>query len=70
VDPSLCQSTHIRKSIKLPDFTYSFYSSSFTFLLAFIHCLSKLSFYKKAIADLLWQQAMDEKLSALYKTNT
>jgi len=70
VDPSLRQSIRIRKSIKLLDFAYSCYSSSFTFVLASIHCIFKLSSYKEAILDPLWQQAIDEELSALHKTNT
>ena len=53
-DPYLCQSICIRKSIKLPDFAYSCYSSSFTFFLAFIHYLSKPCYYKEAIIDPLW----------------
>ena len=36
----------------------------------FVHCFSKPSSYKEAILDLLWQQAMDEKLSTLHKTDT
>ena len=55
VNPPLRQSICIRKSIKLLDFFYSCYSSSFTFFLAFIHCLSEPSSYKKKILDLLWQ---------------
>ena len=70
VDPPLRQSIRIRKSTKLPDFAYSCYSSSFTFFLAFIHCLYEPSSYKEAILDPLWQQTMDEKLSALHKTDT
>ena len=38
--------------------------------LASIHCLFELSSYKEAILDPLWQQAMDEELSALHKTDT
>jgi hypothetical protein len=70
MDPYLRQSICICKSTKLPDFVYSCYSSSFTFFLAFIHCLSELSSYKVTILNPLWQQAMDEELSALYKTDT
>jgi len=70
VDPPPRQSIRIRKSTKLPDFAYSCYSSSFTFFLASIHCLFELSSYKEAILDPLWQQAMDEELSALHKTYT
>ena len=70
MDPPLHQSICIRKSTKLPDFAYSCYSSSFTSFLASIHYLSKLSSYKEAILDSLWQQAMDDELSALHKTNT
>jgi hypothetical protein len=70
VDPSLRQSIRICKSTKLLDFAYSCYSSSFTFVLASIHCIFKLSSYKEAILDPLWQQAIDEELSALHKTNT
>jgi hypothetical protein len=51
VDPPLFQSIRIRKSTKLPDVSYSCYSSSFTSFLASIHCLSELSFYKEAIID-------------------
>jgi hypothetical protein len=54
MDPPLRQSIHICKSIKLPDFAYSCYSSSFTFFLASIHCLFEPSSYKKAILDPLW----------------
>ena len=70
VDPPPCQSIRIRKSIKLPDFAYSCYSSSFTSFLAYIHCLFKPYSYKKTILDPFWQQAMDEELSALHKTDT
>jgi hypothetical protein len=62
MDPPLHQSIHICKSIKLLDFTYSCYSSSFTFFLASIHCFSEPSSYKETILDPLWQQDMDEKL--------
>jgi hypothetical protein len=62
MDPPLHQSIHICKSIKLLDFTYSCYSSSFTFFLAYIHCFSEPSSYKEIIFYPLWQQAMDEKL--------
>ena len=41
VDPPLRQSICIRKSIKLLDFFYCYYSLSFTSFLAFIHYLSK-----------------------------
>jgi hypothetical protein len=47
VDPPLRQSIHNYKSIELPDFDYSCYSSSFTFFLASIYCLSKHSSYKE-----------------------
>jgi hypothetical protein len=70
MDPPLRQSIRIRKSTKLPDFVYSCYSSSFTSFLASIHCLFEPSSYKEAILDALLQQAMDEELSALYKTDT
>jgi hypothetical protein len=70
VDPSLRQSISIHKSTKLIDFAYSCYSSSFTFFLAFIHCLSEPSFYKEEILDPLWQQAMDEELYTSHKINT
>jgi len=49
VDPPPRQSIRIRKSTKLPDFTYSCYSSSFTSFLASIHCLFEPSSYKEAI---------------------
>jgi len=70
VDPPLRQSIRIHKSIKLPDFAYSCYSSSFTSILAFIYCLFEPFSYKEAILDSLWQQTMDEKLSALHKIYT
>jgi len=70
VDPPLRQSICIRKYTKLPDFAYSCYSSSFTSFLASIHCLFEHSSYKKAILDPFWQQAIDEELFALHKTNT
>jgi hypothetical protein len=70
VDPPPCQYIRNRKSIKLLDFAYSCYSSSFTSFLASIHCLFEPSSYKEAILDLLWQQAVDEELSALHKTDT
>jgi hypothetical protein len=70
VDPPLRQSIRIHKSTKLPDFAYSCYSSSFTSFLASIHCLFEPSSYKEAILDPLWQQAMDEELSALHKIDT
>ena len=49
---------------------YYCYPSSFTSLLAYIHCFSKLSSYKEAILDPHWQQAMDEELSTFHKTST
>jgi hypothetical protein len=64
------QSIRIHKSTKLPDFAYSCYSSSFTSFLASIHCLFEPSSYKEVILDPLWQQAMDEELSAFKKTDT
>jgi hypothetical protein len=70
VDPPSRQSIRIPKSTKLPDFAYSCYSSSFTSFLASIHCLFEPFSYKKAILDPLWQQAMDDELSALHKTDT
>jgi len=70
VDPPPRQSIRTRKSIKLPDFAYSCYSSSFTSFLASIHCLFEPSSYKEAILDPLWQQAMDEERFALYKIDT
>jgi hypothetical protein len=70
VDPPPRQSIRIRKSTKLPYFAYSCYSSSFTSFLASIHCLFEPSSYKEVILDPLWQQAMDEELSALHKTDT
>ena len=70
VDLHLCRSTHICKSTKSLDFAYSCYSSSFTSFLAPIHCLSQPSSYKEAILDPYWQQAMDEELKALHRTNT
>jgi hypothetical protein len=70
VDPPPRQSIRIRESTKLPNFAYSCYSSSFTSFLASIHCLFEPSSYKEAILDPLWQQAMDEELSALHKTDT
>ena len=51
VDPPLHQSISIRKSTKLPNFTYSCYSSSFTSFLTSIHCLSEPFSYKEAILD-------------------
>jgi len=51
VDPPLCQSICFCISIKLLEFAYSCYSSSFTSFLASVHCLSKPSSYKKAILD-------------------
>ena len=70
MDPPSRQSIRIRKSIKLSDFAYSYYSSSFASFLASIHCLSEPSSYKEVILDPLWQQAMDEELSTLHKTDT
>ena len=70
VDSPPRQSIRIRKSTKLPDFVYSCYSSSFTSFLASVHCFVDSSSYKETSLDPLWQQAMDEKLSALHKTNT
>jgi hypothetical protein len=73
VDPHLHQFIRICKSTKLPDFAYYCYSSLFTSFLASIHCLSKLSSYKKAILDPFLQQAINKELSTLHKidkTNT
>jgi ribosomal protein S17E len=69
VNPPLRQSICIHKSTKLPDFTYSCYSSSFSSFLAYIHCLLEPSSYKEAILDPLWQQTMDEELSTLQRTD-
>jgi len=35
-----------------------------------MHCLSEPSSYKEAILDPIWQQAMDEELFTLRKTDT
>jgi len=71
VDPPQRQSIRIYKFTKLPDFAYSCYSSSFTSILVFIHCLFESSPYKKkAILNPFLQQIMDEELSTLYKINT
>jgi hypothetical protein len=70
VDPPPRQSIRICKSIKLLDFAYSCYSSSFTSFLASIHCLFEPPSYKEAILNPLWQQAMVKELSALHKTDT
>jgi len=70
MDPPLHQSICIHKSTKVLDFAYSCYSSSFISFLAYVHCLFKPSCYKEAIFDPLWQQAMDEELSALHKIDT
>jgi len=40
------------------------------FLLVSIHCLFEPSSYKETILDQVWQQAIDEELSALYKIDT
>jgi hypothetical protein len=40
------------------------------FFLAYIHCLSEPSSYKKAIIDPLWQWAMDEEPFVLHKIDT
>jgi len=55
--------------IDLPNFAYSYYSSSFISILAYIHCLSEPFSYKEVIFYPLWEQAMDEELSALHKTD-
>jgi len=47
MNPPLRQSTHIPKSIKLLNFAYFSYSSSFMFFLASIYCLFKHSSYKE-----------------------
>ena len=52
------------------DFAYSCYHSLFTSFLTSIHCLSEPSSYKEAILDPHWQQAMDDELKALHKTDT
>jgi hypothetical protein len=70
MDPPLRQSICIHKSTKLPDFAYSYYSSSFSSFIASIHCLSGPSSYKKIILDPFLQQIMDEELSAFHKTYT
>jgi hypothetical protein len=70
VDPPLCQSICIYTSIKLLEFPYSCYSSSFTSFLASFHCLSEPSSYKNAILDPFLQQAMDEEPFALHKIDT
>ncbi|XP_039682987.1 replication protein A 70 kDa DNA-binding subunit-like [Medicago truncatula] len=59
-----------RKSTQFPDFVYSTYSASFASFLTSIYSLSMPSSYKEAILDPLWQQAMNEELSALHKTDT
>jgi hypothetical protein len=67
VDLPLRQSIRIHKSKKLPDFSYS---SSFNSFLTSIYYLIEPSSYKEAILDSLWQQAMDEELSALHNIDT
>ena len=70
VDPPLHPSICICTSIKLLEFGYSCYSSSFTSFLSFVHCLFKPSSYKKAIFYPFLQQAMDEEPFALHKIDT
>ncbi|KAH7571721.1 hypothetical protein JRO89_XS04G0125500 [Xanthoceras sorbifolium] len=70
VDPSPRYPQRIRKSTQLPDFAYSCYSNSFSSFLASIHSLSEPLSYKEVVLDPLWQQAMNEELSALHKTDT
>ena len=70
VDPPLHQSIRICKSTKLLDFAYSCYSSSFTSFLTSLYCLYEPSSYKETIPNPFLQQAMNEELSALHKTNT
>ena len=69
VDPSR-RSMRTRKSIQLPEFSYSFYSSSFTSFLASIHTLCEPSSYTEAVLDPLWRQAITEELSALHRMGT
>ncbi|CAL2273919.1 unnamed protein product [Prunus armeniaca] len=52
------------------DFSYSCYSHDFSSFLSSIHTLSEPTSYKEAICNPLWQQAMNEELSALHKTGT
>ncbi|CAL8083072.1 unnamed protein product [Prunus armeniaca] len=52
------------------DFSYSCYSHDFSSFLSSIHTLSEPTSYKEAICNSLWQQAMNEELSALHKTGT
>jgi hypothetical protein len=69
MDPPLHQSIRIHKSIKVQILLILVILHPLLFL-ASVHCLSKLSSYKEAILDPLWQQVMDEELSALHKIDT
>ncbi|KAL5816850.1 hypothetical protein ACOSQ3_025228 [Xanthoceras sorbifolium] len=70
MDPSPGYPQRTRKSTQLPNFVYSCYSNSFSSFLASIHFLSEPSSYKEAVLDPLWQQTMNEELSALHKIDT
>ena len=73
VDPIVpIPSRYPQRSRKPPsrfnDFTNSCYFADFSSFLVSIHSLSEPTSYKEASLDPLWQQAMDEELSALQKT--
>ncbi|KAL8109725.1 hypothetical protein AgCh_025722 [Apium graveolens] len=67
--PPVRQSTRIRKSTQLPDFAYSSYSPSASFVTS-VHHLSETASYREVVHDPLWQNAMAEKFTALHQTHT
>ncbi|XP_042426159.1 uncharacterized protein LOC122014028 [Zingiber officinale] len=69
-DNPIRRSTRPRKSTRLPDFAYSCYSTSFASFVASVHRLSEPLSYREAVGNPLWQNAMDEELTALHHTHT
>ncbi|XP_075489501.1 uncharacterized protein LOC142528343 [Primulina tabacum] len=65
-NPPLRQSTRVRKSTRLPNFSYSCYSSSFASFVASVHRLSEPLSYSESVGNPLWQKAMAEELTALH----
>uniref|UniRef100_A0A5B6YVD8 Putative gag-pol polyprotein n=1 Tax=Davidia involucrata TaxID=16924 RepID=A0A5B6YVD8_DAVIN len=59
----------LRKCLDRFGLSNSCYSANYCSFLASIHSLSEPTSYKEAIIDPLWQQVMDEELSALHKTS-
>lgn len=70
-DPNLSRyPTRTRRSTQVSDFDYSCYTPSFASFLVSNNFLREPTSYSEASRDPLWQEAMNEELSALDRTGT